>query len=77
MNPQKFVYVTVINTTPEKLWTALTDGKFTRQYWGNTSIESDWKEGSPIAYDREGEIIVKGTVLKSDPPRLLPVAPRK
>jgi hypothetical protein len=31
MNRPAFVYVAYIATTPEKLWTALTDGDFTRQ----------------------------------------------
>ena len=39
----RFVYVTYINTTPEKLWQALTTPAFTRQYWGGTSIESAGK----------------------------------
>jgi uncharacterized protein YndB with AHSA1/START domain len=29
----KFVYVTYITTTPEKLWEALTSGEFTKKYW--------------------------------------------
>jgi uncharacterized protein YndB with AHSA1/START domain len=33
MSKPTFVYVTYIATTPEKLWQALTDGAFTRQYW--------------------------------------------
>ena len=28
-----FVYVTYIRTTPEKLWSALTDAEFMKQYW--------------------------------------------
>ena len=42
MSEPKFVYVTYIATTPEKLWQALTDGAFTRQFWFGTSVESDW-----------------------------------
>ena len=30
----KFVYVTYIRTTPEKLWQALTQPEFTRQFFG-------------------------------------------
>ena len=67
----KFVYVTLIKTTPEKLWTALTSPEFTRQYWMGTSIESDWKVGSHMVYRRNGEANVDGTVLKSEPPHLL------
>jgi uncharacterized protein YndB with AHSA1/START domain/DNA-binding transcriptional ArsR family regulator len=31
-----FVYVTYIDTTPERLWQALTDPAFTSRYWGST-----------------------------------------
>ena len=33
MNTPEFVYTTYINTTPERLWQALTDPAFTRRYW--------------------------------------------
>src|SRR3982074_72142 len=36
-----FVYRTYINTTPERLWTALTDPSFTKRYWG-VGLVSDW-----------------------------------
>jgi uncharacterized protein YndB with AHSA1/START domain len=29
----RFVYVTYIRTTPERLWSALTSDEFARQYW--------------------------------------------
>ena len=32
-NGDRFVYVTFIRTSPEKLWDALTKPEFTRQYW--------------------------------------------
>ena len=69
-----FIYSTYINTTPEKLWEALTNSEFTHQYWGGTSVESDWKVGSPIKlispeYRKTPDNI--GTILKSDPPKLL------
>ena len=34
MSKPSFVYVTYINTTPEKLWQALTDGETTRRSYG-------------------------------------------
>ena len=37
----KFVYVTYIRTSAEKLWEALTKPEFTRQYWFGVSLESD------------------------------------
>jgi len=66
-----FVYVTLISTTPEKLWAAITDPNFTTQYWGGTSIESDWKVGSPIIFRWGGKIIHNDTIVKCEPPRLL------
>ncbi|MCI0537999.1 MAG: SRPBCC family protein [Verrucomicrobiales bacterium] len=46
MDKSKFVYVTYIRTTPAKLWKALIDPKFTRQYWAGTRQESKWRRGS-------------------------------
>jgi len=71
MQPPKFVYVTLISTTPEKLWAALTDPRFTVQYWGGTSVESDWQPGSPVVFRWHGEIVHNDKILKSEPPRLL------
>jgi uncharacterized protein YndB with AHSA1/START domain len=36
-----FVYVTYIRATPEKLWSALTDREFMKQYWFGVHGESD------------------------------------
>ena len=49
MSKPEFVYVTYIETTPEKLWEALTDSDFTERYWFGTEVRSDWKVGSPFA----------------------------
>jgi uncharacterized protein YndB with AHSA1/START domain len=67
-----FVYVTYIATTPEKLWHALTSGEFTKQYFFNRRVESDWRVGSAVTFwidDKEKDIT--GTVLRCDPPHLL------
>ena len=45
--PDKFVYVTYIRTTREKLWDALTSPEFQRSYWFGTVLESSWKQGAP------------------------------
>lgn len=72
MDKPKFVYVSYIATTPEKLWRALTSGEFTRQYWGGRRIESDWQVGSAVKHFREdGGVDWEGRVLASEPPRLL------
>ena len=43
MAESRFVYVTYIRTTPEKLWQALIDPEFTRQYWCETVQDCEWK----------------------------------
>jgi uncharacterized protein YndB with AHSA1/START domain len=74
MNGNTFTYSTYIGTTPEKLWEALTDSKFTRQYWGGLTLESDWKAGSPIKMIQpEGsrQPSKEGKILKADKPKVL------
>jgi len=48
MSKPEFVYVTYIETTPEKLWNALTDSEFHERYWFGHRAVSDWKLGSPV-----------------------------
>jgi uncharacterized protein YndB with AHSA1/START domain len=72
MSNSRFVYVTYIKTTPERLWFALTDKAFTQQYWLGASCESDWKPGSPwkLAFT-DGRIADAGEIVEADPPRRL------
>src|SRR3954453_4273603 len=69
----EFVYVTYIATTPERLWSALTEGEFTKAYWYDRRIESQWTVGAPIAFfDGDSQTVTdSGIVLASDPPRHL------
>ena len=56
MTKPDFVYVTYINTTAERLWEALTDKRFTQEYWAGRAIESDWQPGSVVDFKkRNGE----------------------
>jgi uncharacterized protein YndB with AHSA1/START domain len=71
MSKPEFVYVTYIETTPEKLWEALTSSDFSRRYWWNTDVSSDWKVGSPFALVMNGVTTDVGKILESDPPRRL------
>jgi uncharacterized protein YndB with AHSA1/START domain len=71
MSKPEFVYVTYIETTPEKLWHALTDPDFTARYWFGVRLESDWKVGSRFAMVMNGTTNDAGEVLEYDPPRLL------
>src|SRR5690242_8379398 len=48
-----FAYTTYIRTTPERLWQALTDPAFTREYWG-VAFDTDWTPGAPMVWDEAG-----------------------
>ena len=65
----EFVYVTYINTTPEKVWNALIDNEIIKQYWGRHKNVSDLKVGSTWLhqdYD-SGAIDIDGKVVEFDP----------
>jgi len=67
-----FVYVTYIRTTPEKLWSALTDTEYMKQYWFGTSCESEWTTGSSWRMRSAGnELYDDGEIVLADPPRRL------
>ena len=56
MSKPEFVYTTYIETTPEKLWLALTDGDFTERYWFGARLRSDWKVGSSFEMVRSSSM---------------------
>ena len=72
MSKPEFIYVTYIETTPEKHWHALTDGNFTERYWFGAQLRSDWQVGSTFEMVRsDGTVSDAGKVVAYDPPRLL------
>lgn len=72
MNRSTFVYVTYIRTTPEKLWSALTDPKTMDQYWFGMHQESDWLPGSAwkLVFP-DGRIADTGEIVEAERPRRL------
>jgi uncharacterized protein YndB with AHSA1/START domain len=67
-----FLYVTYIRTTPQKLWSALTDAQFMRQYWFGTHCESQWQPGASwTLVSRDGQVTDAGEILEAEPPRRL------
>ena len=67
-----FVYVTYIRTTPEKLWLALTDAQFMKQYWFGTYCESAWTAGSSWKHPAgDGQILDTGEIVQAERPRRL------
>lgn len=68
-----FVYVIYIESTPEKVWHALTDADLTAEYWGHSNV-SDWQVGSTWEHQRTDgtrTADVVGTVVESVPPTRL------
>jgi uncharacterized protein YndB with AHSA1/START domain len=66
----RFVYVIYIRTTPERLWEALTQPEFTRQYWYGMHQDCDWTPGSPwrLVF-ADGRVADAGDIVEADPPR--------
>ena len=71
MSKPEFVYTTYIETTPEKLWEALTNSEFSKRYWFGTEVRSDWNAGSPFALVTDGKTSDTGEILEADRPRRL------
>jgi uncharacterized protein YndB with AHSA1/START domain len=67
-----FIYMTCIRTTLEKLWSALTDVEFVKQYWFDVHCESQWTAGSSwkLVY-ADGRITDAGEIVEAEPPRRL------
>jgi len=72
MSKPEFVYVIYIETTPDQLWKALTDGDFTERYWFGVRLRSDWTIGSTFQMEHgDGTISDAGQVVAYDPPKRL------
>jgi DNA-binding transcriptional ArsR family regulator/uncharacterized protein YndB with AHSA1/START domain len=72
MDKPSFVYTTYIQTTPERLWQALTEPGFTERYW-STSFETDWRAGSTMVWHNHGVRIADAdqVVVEAEPYRRL------
>ncbi len=68
----KFVYVTYIRATPEKVWEALLKPEFTRRYFFGVTMDTDWKVGSLWRMvHADGKVTDAGEVLELKPPERL------
>jgi len=66
----KTVYVTYIVSTPEKVWQALTDPVFTRQYFFGFAVDVEPKVGGAFRLlGPDGRVHVRGEIVAWDPPR--------
>ena len=65
-----FVYVTFIRTTPEKLWSALTDANQMKEYWFGMHIKTKWKAGAEWQMlFPDGKVADTGEILELERPK--------
>jgi uncharacterized protein YndB with AHSA1/START domain/DNA-binding transcriptional ArsR family regulator len=72
----RHVYVVYIQTTPEKLWDAITKPELSRQYFHGTDVRSDFRPGSTIEYlfpeeNGERKQAIVGEIVEVEPMRRL------
>lgn len=63
-----------INTTPGRVWQALTDKELIRQYMFGTETDCDWQKGSKLTYSGEyngHKYADGGIILEAEPEKLL------
>lgn len=67
------VFEIYIRTTPERLWTAITDPDIRAKYNFGSRVESDWTPGSPFTmlHPSAPDPLGEGENLEVDPPRRL------
>jgi len=71
----KFVYVTYIRSTREKVFEALTRPDVCRRYWAHENV-SDWKPGSKwemVSTEEGRSVHIAGKVVEVSPPSRLVV----
>ncbi|MGV8929657.1 MAG: SRPBCC family protein [Brevundimonas sp.] len=72
----RFIYVSFIASTPEKVFEAITRPEITRRYWGHDNV-SDWTPGSKWEHVRandERNVNIVGEVVESSPPARLVIS---
>ena len=75
---QATIYITYINATPEKVWQALIDPAFTRQYFMGRAIEIEPMVGGRFRLLMEdGRVDTEGEVKVWEPPHRLTVSWRR
>lgn len=68
----KHVSVIYIKASREQVWKGLTSAEFTRQYFHQTAITSDWNAGDSVTFiNADKSIAVRGEVLECEYPSKL------
>jgi len=72
MSEQKYLYVVHIGAPAERVWQALTEGHFTRQYFHGTEVQSSWRPGAEVlSLMPDGSVAARGRVIEANRPRRL------
>ena len=74
MTDSRFLYVTYIRATPERIFEALTDPEQNKAFWGGYSQRTTWAKGADFAIvSGDGEAWDTGKVLACEAPRRISV----
>ncbi len=72
MAAAKHMMVTIIHTTPEALWEALTKPEITQKYFFGLRISQNLKAGDDLTYkNADGEAWITGKIVEATPPHKL------
>jgi uncharacterized protein YndB with AHSA1/START domain/DNA-binding transcriptional ArsR family regulator len=72
-SPMEKIFEIYIRTTPERLWTAITDSEIRSKYHFGLRIDSDWMVGSrfEMSHPQAPGLFGEGEILEVDPPNRL------
>jgi uncharacterized protein YndB with AHSA1/START domain/DNA-binding transcriptional ArsR family regulator len=65
------VFTVFIRATPDAIWRAITETEFTLRYYYGSTIESDFRPGSPYVMRIDGADQIRGEIVEADRPRRL------
>jgi DNA-binding transcriptional ArsR family regulator/uncharacterized protein YndB with AHSA1/START domain len=65
------VFAIFIRADREQVWDALTSSDYTVKYYYASTVESEWRPGTPFVYRIQGEPAIVGEVIESSPPERL------
>jgi uncharacterized protein YndB with AHSA1/START domain len=61
-----FVYVIYIRAPRDAVWDALVDNENERVWWVNTRMNSTFKPGGSVVFERGGKVDVRGQILERE-----------
>ena len=70
MSQPALVFEIEIRSSAEKIWEAITSPDWSRRYFFDSAVRSDWKRGSKVAWIGEpsGMTMCEGEIVEIDPP---------